>query len=237
MQANLSIRDPSPRFSGTSFRLEQAEESFKARVLEHPFLTKCADGSISMQQLNNFLAQHGKYSSYFTRYLCALMSQLEDGNDVLQLASNLAEELGCTTKDTVPHSRIYADLLEHFEIRATEHKPYPQTQNLIDTMFMLCRQPGGFAGLGALALGAEALVPALYARIVDGFRNHGVPDSSLQFFLIHMECDDGHADTMYSIIRKAVRETPRLDLVVMSAGEIAINARLKFFDALLENRS
>ena len=222
-----------PAVAAPRSTVEQVCASLSARILSHPFLVKCGDGTVSVGELRKFLVQHGKYSRYFTRYLCALISQLDDAKDVLRLAENLVEELGYASDARIPHSRIYAQMLERFDIRPEAHSVYPETQTLVDTMFMLCRQPGGIAGLGALCLGAEAIVPTTYARIMQGFRRHGVPDESLEFFAIHVHCDDDHARTMYSIIDRLVEQSSSHYTTMINAGEIAINARLRFFDALL----
>jgi len=154
--------------------------------------------------------------------------------DVLRLAGNLAEELGYGDDRGAPHSQIYAEMLKTFGISLAKHATYPETQNLIDTMLMLCRQPGGLAGLGALCLGGEAVVPALYTRIIDGFRSCGVGVERLRFFAIHVECDDGHADTMYEIIARKIGHSESSGISTLNAGEIVVNARLRFFDALLK---
>jgi pyrroloquinoline-quinone synthase len=214
--------------------LQHAASVFVERLLRHPFLVRCGDGTVTVGELREFLVQQGKYSSYFTRYLCALISHLEHGDDVLRLAGNLAEELGYGRSGQTPHSRIYADMLRGFGLALESHPTYPETQNLIDTMFMLCRQPGGTAGLGALCLGAEAVVPAVYARIIEGFRWCGVDMDRLQFFSLHVECDDDHARTMREIITRRVSSSRSSRISALSAGEIAINARLRFFDALVK---
>jgi pyrroloquinoline-quinone synthase len=213
-----------------------AAAPFINQVMRHPFLVRCRDGSITMAELERFLAQHSKYASYFTRYLCAVMSELGEAADVLRLAENLAEELGYGDGDGVPHSRIYAELLADFGLRVDDEAILPETQNLIDVMFMLCRQPGGLAGLGALCLGAEAIVPTVYSSIIDGFVSHGVRLERLRFFTIHVDCDDGHAETMRVIIDRKTRESRASGLAIVNAAEIAINARLRFFDALSRGR-
>jgi pyrroloquinoline-quinone synthase len=216
--------------------LQTASAQLTDRVLRHPFLMRCADGTVTLDELRSFLVQHGKYSRYFTRYLCALISQLDEGDDVLRLAENLTEELGygADAQTRTPHSRIYAGMLEDFGIDLNAHPVYPETQNLIDTMFMLCRQPRGTAGLGAMCLGAEGLVPAVYSRIVEGFRRRGVEPRRLEFFSIHIECDDDHAATMYDILARQTRESPSCRITALNAGDIAVSARLRFFDALMK---
>ena len=215
--------------------LENASARLIDRVLEHPFMTGCANGSVTLDQLRGYLVQHGKYARFFTRYLCALMSQLDDGDDVLKIADNLTEELGCEGDTAVrtPHSRIYADMLKTFDINLDSYPMNPETQNLIDTMFMLCRQPRGIAGLGAMCLGAEALVPSVYTRIVDGFRHCGVDSRRLEFFTLHIECDDDHAETMQEILARRTESSPSDGVAALNAGEIAVSARHRFFDALM----
>src|SRR3954449_817301 len=107
-----------------------------------------------------------------------------------------------------PHARIHADMLKDFDIVLDACPVDPETQHLIDTMFMLCRQPQGTAGLGAMCLGAEGLVPAVYTRIIEGFRHCGVAPRRLEFFAIHIECDDDHAATMYEILARQTRTSP-----------------------------
>jgi pyrroloquinoline-quinone synthase len=215
--------------------LKDIPRRFSEQVLEHPFLARCSDGTIRFDELRGFLVQHGKYGAYFTRYLCALMSQLESGDDVMSLCRNLLDELGYGSDTSLPHSLIYARMLRELGIDIDNQPIYPETQNLIDTMFMLCRQPGGLAGLGALCLGAEAIVPSLYARILEGFRRNAVPEQHLNFFAIHLECDDGHSETMLSIIDRIIAESPSRRPTILAAGQTAILARLSFFDALLKD--
>lgn len=126
-------------------------------------------------------------------------------------------------------------MLKNFDIAA--HPINPETQNLIDTMFMLCRQPRGIAGLGAMCLGAEGLVPAMYARIVQGFRSHNIYIGRLEFFSIHIECDDDHAAKMHEMLVKQTETARSNRITALNAGEIAVSARLRFFDASMERAS
>ncbi|MCX4165037.1 MULTISPECIES: TenA family transcriptional regulator [Paraburkholderia] len=220
--------------SSMSPYMKQQAIDFSKKILDHPFLVSCREGNVPFRALMHFLVQHGKYSAYFTRYLCALISQLKNGADVLKLAENLAEELGFGHDDVnVPHSQIYTDLLTRFDISIAEHAAFPETESQIQTVFMLCRQPEGIAGLGALCLGAEAIVPSLYSAIIEGFRHHDVSEEDLDFFRIHIECDDGHAETMYRILGDLTANSPEKELCAIQSAEIAINARLRVYDAIL----
>ena len=143
---NMTVSSAGPRERSRAATVpplfRQAADEFTGRLLRHPFLARCSEGRATMDELRSYLVQQGKYSRYFTRYLCALMSSLEDGGDVLHLAENLAEELGFCEDDGTPHSRLYTQMLANFGIDLDKQPIQPETQNLIDTMFMLCRQPG-----------------------------------------------------------------------------------------------
>ena len=230
---DLVVQGESDSSHVPSFR--EVASGLSDRVLAHPFLLDCRAGRVPPERLLGFLAQHGRYSRYFTRYLCALMSRLERGEDVIPLAANLAEELGLGGDDhETPHAVLYQQMLQRFGVDIDGAPVLPETQNLIDTVFMLCQQPGGLSGLGAMCLGAEAIVPPLYSSLVQGFENAGFRREDLTFFLVHIDCDDGHADTMFQLMESLTRGNPSKRLKVIQGGEIAVTARLRFFDALGE---
>jgi pyrroloquinoline-quinone synthase len=200
-----------------------------AMVRQHPFVRRCASGQVTLPTLKTFLAQQGKYGSYFTRYLCALISNLDDGGDVLRLAQNLAEELGFGGERQEPHSLMYARMLWEFGIDLKKSPILPGTQGLIDTMFNYCRRSNPAYGLAALCLGAEAIVPAMYRDLMHGFTARGVPPEQIEFFRIHIECDDGHGQIMHDILVRMLEQDPTHRNAVIEASTRLIQARLSFF--------
>jgi hypothetical protein len=99
-------------------------------------------------------------------------------------------------------------------------------------MLASCRDGDPLVGLGALCLGAEAIVPHLYAQVVAGFRAAGVDDELLDFFHIHIAGDDGHAQTMKAIIDREIQDDPAKTRRLKEAARKAIFARKIFFDGL-----
>ncbi|MFV8780971.1 TenA family transcriptional regulator [Microbulbifer sp. SA54] len=212
--------------------LENNKEALIERARGHSFLQRCRTGDVPLAELKIFLAQQGLYSAYFTRYLCAMMASLPDNDAVLALAENLFEELGLEPGSPQPHHLIFRDMLRHFDIDLARSPMLPGTRRLIERMFHHCRDLSPSAGLGALCLGAEALVPPLYSDIVAGFRAQGVSDKALEFFLLHIECDDGHAETIRDImVGIADRDPSQID-VMLNAGRDMVDARLHFFDSI-----
>ncbi|WP_259782355.1 TenA family transcriptional regulator [Aestuariispira ectoiniformans] len=214
--------------------LQSAHEELAARLQKHPFLTACRNGTISMEQLKTFLEQQALYSEKFIQYLCALISNLDRQDEVHDLLENLAEEMGVDEHGDEPHSKIFARLLNDFDIDRSKIEPLPQTTELIERMFRWCSDKDSACGLGALCLGAEAIVPDMYSDIVAGFRAHGIDDETIHFFILHMECDDGHAETMMKIIDRLVEANQsRTNAVLQAAGDM-IEARMSFFSAIME---
>jgi pyrroloquinoline-quinone synthase len=213
--------------------LEAARSNLIATVRQHPFLKRCRNAQVHLPELQVFLVQQGLYSRYFTRYLCAMMANLKSNEDVLALAENLFEELGLTPDSPTPHSTIYRQMLEHFGLDLADHPtPLPGTTLLIESMFGHCRNHNPACGLGALCLGAEALVPSIYSDILTAFVGEGIDPGYTEFFRIHVECDDGHADTMRDImVAMAQRDPAQLDTMIQS-GHTLVRARMAFFDSI-----
>ena len=215
-----------------AIKLELAIQMLSDKLYNHSFLVRCRQGAISLPELKAFLLQHGLYSSYFTRYLCAMMANLPANSQVLALAENLFEELGLAPDSPTPHHLIYKEMLDAFGIKLDSGKINQETQSLIDCMFKHCRELNPALGLGALCIGAEAIVPALYSSLVAGFRHHGIADETIQFFILHIECDDGHAETLHEIMLEIAGANEFQLENMLKAGEELIQARLNFFSAI-----
>ncbi|RMN23638.1 hypothetical protein ALQ62_01525 [Pseudomonas coronafaciens pv. zizaniae] len=212
--------------------LAQLKDEMIQQISGHPFLVQCRAATMPIARLKDFLVQQGKYSRHFTRYICQLMSHLERDEDILAVFENLFEELGFGEVAEPTHSALYRDMLRSFDLTLEAHATLPSTQHLIDTMMSFCKQPDGVYGLSALCLGAEAIVPHLYSDIFNGFIGQGVAVDKLRFFSLHIDCDDGHADTLLAILSRLVVEKPSRFEVVRHAAFMMIKARLEFLDNL-----
>jgi pyrroloquinoline quinone (PQQ) biosynthesis protein C len=209
-------------------------EEFVERLRRHPFIQRCRNGTVTRHELDVFVAQHARYSAYFTRYLCALIANLPSAEDVLRLSGNLAEELGFGEDSGEPHAQLFARMVDELGIDLRELPAFPETEQLISTTFDYCKKQDPAYGLGALCLGAEAIVPSLYSDIISGFVANGVALERLRFFQIHVECDDGHAETMLEILTRLQQESPERAERVLEGARAMIDARLKFLDGVME---
>jgi pyrroloquinoline-quinone synthase len=182
--------------------------------------------------LERFLVQQYHYSRHFTRYLCALLANLASETDRFALTENLFEEMGLGGMGEVPHSQIYRRMLDACGLDPAVQPPLAETTALVRTMLRLCSDSDPLVGLGALCLGAEAIVPHVYQQILTGLLRAGFPEPDLTFFPLHIEGDDEHALTMKRIIERELAERPGKREVLRAAAEEIIEARRAFFVAL-----
>jgi pyrroloquinoline quinone (PQQ) biosynthesis protein C len=199
-----------------------------------PFLQRCRNGTITRRELLLFAVQQFHYSRHFTRYLCALLAAFPGEGERAALIENLFEEMGLGGLGEKPHSLIYAEMLAAWGLDARSSQPLPSTQALVDEVLLLCRQRDPMAGLGALCLGAEAILPHLYSQLVAGFRAAGFSDRELYFFHLHIEGDDEHALTMKKIIEAEIQRDPTALVRLKRAAQRAISRRIAFFEGLTE---
>lgn len=195
------------------------------------FLSRCRAGTISHGELNTFLVQQYFYASHFTRYLSALLSNIVNEVDRRKLTENLVDETGLGVEKGIPHSVLYRQMLTRLELDPMQYSMTVETQNLIEIMLESCRNPNMAVGLGALCLGAEAIVPHLYRQIVHGFESQGYTKKDLEFFYLHIDCDDDHALTMKEMIEREIVE-PRKRLALQCSAARVIAARARFFGSL-----
>jgi pyrroloquinoline quinone (PQQ) biosynthesis protein C len=210
------------------------DESWLNRLEGTPFLTRCRAGRASRIELHAFVRQQYHYARHFTRYLCALLANLSDEGDRNELAHNLWEEMGFGHFGAVPHAQIYREMMARMGVRPETEGPRRATEELVDAMLDCCRDTDPLVGLGALCLGAEAIVPRLYRQIVQGFEGQGEPSENLEFFRIHIEEDDKHAETMRRIIDKALKANPEYREKLRAGALRVLSARARFFEEIGE---
>jgi len=204
------------------------------RLDGNPFMTRCREGRATRAELYRFVRQQFHYARHFTRYFCALLANVIDERDRFELTHNLFEEMGLGDLGAVPHAQMYREMMATMGVASDAEAILPATQRLVSTMLSCCSDPRHLVGLGALCLGAEAIVPHVYSTILAGFAAVGEPAEHLEFFRIHVAGDDAHALTMRAIIDRELARDPGLRGDLLAGAARAIDARVEFFEALSE---
>lgn len=110
--------------------------------------------------------------------------------------------------------------------------PLPAT-DLFNLEFReVCREGHWLAGMGAIGPATECLVPVLYTALLKGIRNSGLVDApDCIFWVIHVECDDGHGRNIIDAIKPYADTAEGQALISKGAREV-LDARVRWFDGL-----
>ncbi|MEY4674845.1 MAG: hypothetical protein RL148_2629 [Planctomycetota bacterium] len=210
--------------------LRAAEES-------HPFwqnelFQACRAGVLTRADFQFLFGQYHLYSRNFTRYLSGLMANLEDDLLRSRLSENLWEE-GGGAEPSRRHAQIFRNFLtEGLGVDVEAIQFLPATRHFVDRFLRECTHGSALHASAFLSLGTEAIVARMYAVMVEGLRKAGVADEHLEFFHIHMACDDAHAATLSDIL-SSFRSQPGWAEQARSAMVLALDLRHEFFNQLV----
>lgn len=215
MLAELHVlRDEHPLWSGRLFRA-------------------LAQGAFDRGDLAYIFGQYQLYSKSFTRYLSAVMANLENDLFRAELAQNLWEE-GGGCEPTKRHAELFRRFLRDALGVTPEDVEFDAgTQHFVREYLGYCLGNDGLAGSAFLSLGTESIVPRMYLAFVEGLRLAGLRDDQLEFFHLHIACDDDHAETLERIMLSYAQEPRWLD-ACKRAMTRALDLRHAFFERLVD---
>lgn len=230
------------------------EYALSSRAANHPLLERIATGNLPdvVANITFLLSEYYHYSHQFTRYLTAVMANLEAPKSRSALVRNAADESGYIAPDEAaellrngidpehakaPHPELFRRFLRAIGAKPEEilrGKPYVATLAWVEAFRGLCMHGGEIQGVGALGIGTEGIVAVMYRRILRGIAI-AWPNMSARdrvFFELHAVVDDDHAHTLREIAL-AFAETPegRRELAVGVYRSLVIRAA--FFDEMM----
>lgn len=208
-------------------------------LFSHPFWSNrlfeaCRKGKLSKEDFRFVFSQYYAYSRSFTRYLSGVMASCPDDYLRARLSENLWEEGGGAD----PEQR-HAELFRRFLVEALGI-PEPKglgfenfTRSFVAQYLAGTGTPDHVYAASFLSLGTEAIVSRMYQIFVDGMLAAGLEADKLEFFHIHIACDDGHAETLMMILDAARDEPGWLDRACRGMND-ALEARRTFFEELYD---
>jgi pyrroloquinoline quinone (PQQ) biosynthesis protein C len=230
---------------------ELIDEALNHRAINHPYLLALKNGEFSNNKeiLKDFAAQYGAYSSWFPRYLTAVISKLENPTHREHLLDNLAEESGHLHEEDIeaiaamgikeewvqgiPHPKLFRRFQTAMGI---EH----HTQNDIEVeiwreSFLSLAQDGTAAtAVGAIGLGTESIVKYIYRHLIEAIENY--TDLKLEeyvFFPLHTEVDDEHGKTLLRIAEELSSDNSQAFHDLRKGMLMALNLRAAYWDGML----
>lgn len=161
------------------------------------------------------------------------MANCDRDNFRAKLTENLWEESG--EGSGVSHASIFRHFLTSSlgisDLQTIEYEDF--TRNFLNIYLENSMQADPIWSSAWLSLGTEGIVSNMYQIMVEGMRQAGFQDSELDFFHIHIGCDDEHAATL-SELMCAYADRPEWYQTCAKATDLALSARAHFFNCLYE---
>ncbi|MEY3162691.1 MAG: hypothetical protein RIT25_2685 [Planctomycetota bacterium] len=224
--------------SCTSTTAEAPLDALRRLEESHPFwqnelFQACRAGALRREDFQFLFGQYHLYSRNFTRYLSGLMANLEDDLLRSRLSENLWEE-GGGAEPSRRHAQIFRNfLVQGLGLDLEAVRFLPATRQFVDRFLRECIDGSALHASAFLSLGTEAIVARMYAILVEGLHKAGIGDEHLEFFHIHMACDDAHAATLQDILL-SFRHQPGFEAEARSALVLALDLRDEFFRQMMD---
>ena len=225
-------------------------EALQHRAVNHPYLKALANGEFENMEavLKDFASQYGFYSSWFPRYLTAVISKLDNPEFRAHLLDNLSEESGHLHEEDmeavralgikdewvqgIPHPKLF----KRFQVAiGVDPSAQPDIEVDIwrDSFLALMQGGSAVSAVGAIGLGTESIVKHIYKDIITAIEKH--TNLSLEdyvFFPLHTEVDDEHGLILLDIAEKMASQSPEEERELRKGMLKALNLRAAYWDGM-----
>jgi len=206
----------------------------KHRFWNCSLLAGFAQGAFSREDLRYVFSQYHLYSSSFTRFIAGVMANCENDLFRAKLSENLWEE-GGGREPARRHAQLFRDFLHRSlgidDVVRIEYASF--TRRFVDEYLAQTLRSDPVGAAAFLALGTEGIVARMYEIMRTGLRCAGIPDAELEFFAIHIACDDEHAVTLEKLMM-SYADRPGWFEACAGALNRALDLRTEFFDNLFD---
>jgi quercetin dioxygenase-like cupin family protein/pyrroloquinoline quinone (PQQ) biosynthesis protein C len=223
-------RDGSVEHQLAALRRLQDEHAFWSCEL----LAGFARGAFSREDLRYVFSQYHLYTSSFTRFIAAVMANCESDLFRAKLSANLWEE-GGGCEPARRHAEIFRRFLHRsLGVEDVDQIAYaPYTRHFVQEYLEQSLHADPMTGAAFLSLGTESVVARMYRIMKIGLRRAGLGEDELEFFNIHIACDDEHAVTLENMMASYAHEPGWFDVCAAAASR-ALELRTEFFDNLFD---
>lgn len=196
-------------------------------LLKHPFYQAWSAGKLSLNNLRDYACQYYHHVDAFPRYISTTHSNCQCPEARKVLLENLNDEEGMNGLDSHPVLWLqFSKGLGLSEATVINSELFPETKQFINDFFALSRSSYK-EGLGAL-YAYERQIPQTAASKINGLKQfYNITDeSTLKFFLVHLEADVEHAEATKTLIKNLSMEEK------MAAGKAAKKIAKSIWDML-----
>ena len=173
-------------------------------LLNHPFYTAWTRGELTMDALRGYAGQYYKHVASFPRYLSAIHSRTPDLKTRQYLLENLTDE----ERGDENHPELWLRFAERLGVKREDVQAaaaQPETEQCDAVFQRIVRTASPTAALAAL-YAYESMVPAVSESKIDGLKQHYGIEDGIEFFSVHLEVDQWHADVAKSLLQDATPE-------------------------------
>lgn len=203
-------------------------------IWDNKLLLSFESGDLNFEEMKFIFSQYYYYSMNFTKLLAAGMVKCDSCLFRSKLSQNLWEEAG-ELEIEKRHSQIFKIFLTNtLKINIDKIKFEKYTTDFFDNYLNLILNSKSSESISALAFATEGIVPTLYSKFIKGLSAIGISKKELEFFHIHVDCDDDHAETLKQIALSQSNEKNWLDDALASVRK-CLDIRNDFFDHIYES--
>jgi pyrroloquinoline quinone (PQQ) biosynthesis protein C len=228
------------------------QEAIHHQSINHPYLRALenADFPNPVECIKYFAIQYGGYSLWFTKYLAAVMSKLDDQEHRMWFVENLAEESGKLEEEDIELLKIigiekdWVEGVPHTELfkRFQESIGSNVNQELSDAtviwreLFHALLLTGSQAeALGAIGLGTECVVKYIFKYVLNAIKNNtSIGREKYVFFELHSEIDDKHGNIIIKITNELIEKKSTAYYDVRKGMLKALDLRCMFWNHMYD---
>lgn len=204
------------------------------KILNHRFIKRITDRSLTPEQLQYFGIQYKVYCEHFPRFLAAAASNIPDDETRMSLIENLWDEHG-NGDISKSHRKLYNNFCRGLglsEVQISNPVASPPTLIYVQFLLKICQESNFLKSLGALGPGTEFFTSREYEILYNALKRYEfLDDKSLEFWFVHIELDDNHYGLMLESILNCIHTEK--DFEEMKEGaELAIDLELLFWEGL-----
>lgn len=229
------------------------KQALNHSALNHPYLQHLSEGKFinTTNVIADYALCYSIYSNYFTRYLAAVVSKLEDAIHRRLIIENLYEESGNIMpqdRDILIENGINVDLIEGIP----HSKLFLKFQKSLDCQIVPDKIQEEFAfswaekvlksiqdstickSLGIIGFGTEFVVKDIYKNFIEAIEKYtDINKEDSVFFYLHSIVDDDHADILVKISESFMNSENNIK-EIEEGMFLALDLRCEFWNKLYE---
>ena len=190
--------------SKEEFKRKIQSELDTRHLADHPLVLAVAGGKVSRDQLARFAGYWYQAIKEAPRFLAGIMANCPDPKVRRRLLENLLEEETELAGGSASHPELmlrFCQVLGHDPQEIANAAPLPESDSFWRWTLDVCLSNPYQIGVAATGLAHEYYFPDTYRKIVRSLKeNYRMSDEEMEFWLVHIEGDEGHSGTALDIV-------------------------------------